>query len=206
MIRSLFACIGAFLLGTSAHAEEPLAVDAYGFEFVSIDGEPLPLSDYKGKVLMIVNTASKCGFTGQYTGLQELYDTKKEEGLVILGVPSNDFGGQEPGTEEEIKEFCQNTYAVTFPLTSKNIVSGDEAHPFYKWARQQVGWPGAPKWNFHKYIIGRDGKLVDYFSSMTAPDSANLGIKIDAALAAQPEKPDALRTPVASISEDLNEQ
>lgn len=187
MIRTLFAFLGTLILGTAAQAEEAPVHTAYDFEFVSIDGEPLPLSEFEGKVLLVVNTASKCGFTNQYTGLQALYDTKKDKGLVILGVPSNDFGGQEPGTEAEIKEFCQNHYAVTFPMTSKSVVSGKEAHPFYKWAREQVGWPGAPKWNFHKYVIGRDGKLVDYFSSMTAPDSANLEMKLDEALAQKPE-------------------
>ena len=187
MIRTLFACLGTLLLGTAAQAEEAPVQTAYDFEFVSIDGEPLPLSEFEGKVLLVVNTASKCGFTDQYTGLQALYDAKKDQGLVILGVPSNDFGGQEPGTEAEIKEFCQNHYAVTFPMTSKSVVSGKEIHPFYKWARKQVGWPGAPKWNFHKYVIGRDGKLVDYFSSMTAPDSANLEMKLDEALAHKPE-------------------
>lgn len=191
MLKPLFAFFSALLMGTAAQASAPQAETAYAFSFETIDGDALPLEEYKGKVVMVVNTASKCGFTGQYTGLQALYEAHKEEGLVILGVPSNDFGGQEPGTEAEIKEFCENNYAVTFPLTSKNTVSGDEAHPFYKWARQQVGWPGAPKWNFHKYVIGRNGQLVDYFSSMTSPDSANLLLKLEEELAKPVDTPNA---------------
>ncbi len=155
---------------------------AYDFSFLSIEGEPMPLSDYKGKVLLVVNTASKCGFTKQYDDLENLYEAYKEQGLVVIGVPSNDFGAQEPGTEAEIKQFCAINFNVQFPLTEKAIVSGDEAHPFYKWAADQnVGGIVAskPRWNFHKYLINREGKLVDSFVSTTTPldDSVQKAVK-----------------------------
>lgn len=152
---------------------------AYDYSFKTLIGEePLKLSDYKGKVIMVVNTASKCGFTGQYDGLQKLYDTYKDEGLIIIGVPSNDFGQQEPGSAKEIAEFCKLNYGVTFPMAAKEVVSGDEAHPFYKWAKQTLGFGTAPKWNFHKYLIDKEGRLVDYFHSTTAPDSKKLSAAI----------------------------
>lgn len=148
---------------------------AYDYSFAALQGEePMPLSDFKGKVLLIVNTASQCGFTKQYDGLQKLYEKYKDKGLVVLGVPSNDFGKQEPGTAEEIASFCKLNYGVTFPITSKQAVSGDDAHPFYKWARTTLGFGTAPKWNFHKYLVDKNGRLVDYFESATAPDSKNL--------------------------------
>jgi glutathione peroxidase len=148
---------------------------AYDFSFTSLtSNEPLALSSYKGKVIMVVNTASKCGFTGQYEGLEKLYKTYKDKGLVIIGVPSNDFGAQEPGTKEDIATFCKKNYGVTFPMADKEIVSGANAHPFYKWAYDVLGFGTAPKWNFHKYVIGRDGQLVDYFNSTTEPNAPNV--------------------------------
>ena len=114
--------------------------NSYEFEFESLNGEPMPLSAYRGKVLLVVNTASKCGFTGQYKGLEALYQHYKEQGLVVIGVPSNDFGAQEPGTHDEIKQFCQLNYGVTFPMTSKYQVTGNTAHPFYKWAKKELGF------------------------------------------------------------------
>lgn len=148
---------------------------AYDFTFHALQGDDdLPLAAYKGKVLLIVNTASQCGFTGQYDGLEKLYKTYEPRGFVIIGVPSNDFGKQEPGTRDEIARFCRLNYGVTFPMAAKEIVTGNDAHPFYKWAREQVGWLAAPKWNFHKYLIDRRGKLIDYFHSNTAPDSEKL--------------------------------
>ncbi|KTC74284.1 glutathione peroxidase [Legionella birminghamensis] len=147
--------------------------NAYHFSFQKLaGGQPLPLDTYKGKVLIIVNTASKCGFTPQYAGLEKLYQQYKDRGLVILGVPSNDFGKQEPGTAEEIGEFCQVNYGVTFPMTQKEVVSGKQAHPFYLWAYKELGFGSAPKWNFHKYLINRKGELVTYFFSTTSPDSS----------------------------------
>ncbi len=145
---------------------------AYDFSFTKLaTNDPLPLSQFRGKVLMVVNTASKCGFTRQYSELQKLFDRYKERGFIILGVPSNDFGAQEPGTGEEIAKFCKINYGVTFPMAAKEIVSGDDKHPFYVWARDSLGFGTAPKWNFHKYLIDRNGNLVDYFNSTTSPEA-----------------------------------
>ena len=178
--------VGVFAMFFSSTSPAPAADkpagSAYDFSFTSIDGEPLPLSSLKGKVLLVVNTASRCGFTKQYDGLEKLYDTYKERGLVVLGVPSNDFGGQEPGSEAEIKEFCALTFNVSFPMTSKNVVSGDKAHPFYQWAGAQAGMLGRPKWNFHKYLIGADGNFITWFASTTGPEADKLKSAIEAAL------------------------
>ena len=161
-----------------------LASNVYGFEFQNLDEDgKIKLSDYKGKVLMIVNTASECGFTPQYAKLQDLYKKYKDKGLVIIGVPSNDFGNQEPGTGKDIAKFCEINYGVTFPLTSKYVVSGGNAHPFYTWAADKLGFGTAPKWNFHKYIINRQGELVDYFNSNTAPDEDKVITEIEKLLA-----------------------
>ena len=152
-----------------------VAQSAYDFTFDPLTGDtPLALADFKGKVVMVVNTASACGFTPQYEGLEKLYEKFKDRGFVIVGVPSNDFGGQEPGSNSEIAHFCKLNYGVSFPMAAKVDVVGDNAHPFYKWARDELGYISIPKWNFHKYLIGRDGKLVDFFHSTTAPDSARL--------------------------------
>jgi glutathione peroxidase len=147
---------------------------AYDFSFIQPNGESLKLSTFNGKVLLIVNTASKCGFTKQYAGLEALYQKYKDRGLVVLGVPSNDFGGQEPGSDNEIQEFCQLNFGVTFPVVSKEVVKGKNAHPFYAWAKKKLGFGTAPKWNFHKYLVDWQGNLVDYFNSPTAPDSPKI--------------------------------
>lgn len=158
---------------------------AYDFSFETLDGKPLPLADFKGKPMLIVNTASKCGFTGQYKGLQALYDKYKDKGLVVIGVPSNDFGQQEPGSAGEIKKFCELNYGVTFPMTSKQVVSGDNAHPFYIWAYKKLGFGTGPKWNFHKYLVDNKGNVVDYFNSTTAPDADNLVAAVEKAIEKQ---------------------
>ena len=173
----------AALAGTGANGADADPRTAWDFNFTSIDGKPMPLADFKGKVLLVVNTASFCGFTKQYEALQVLNAKYEKQGFNVIGVPSNDFGGQEPKAEGEIKEFCEGMFGVTFPLTGKNVVSGDEAHPFYKWAREQLGWLNAPKWNFHKYLVGRDGKLVTSFFSSTAPDADRLIKAVEAELA-----------------------
>jgi glutathione peroxidase len=157
---------------------------AYDFNFTSIEGKPMPLSAYKGKAVLVVNTASECGLTPQYKGLEELWTRYKGKGLVVIGVPSNDFGAQEPGTEGEIKTFCETRYGVDFPLTNKQSVIGASAHPFYKWVTEQLGEDAAPKWNFHKYLIAPDGALAGTFGSRTAPDDAALNKAIDEALPA----------------------
>lgn len=149
--------------------------NAYDFSFNHLmEDKALLLSEFKGKVILVVNTASECGFTSQYEGLEKLYEEYKEKGLVIIGVPSNDFGKQEPGSNQEIAKFCKINYGVTFPMASKEIVSGNNAHPFYKWAKAILGFGTAPKWNFHKYLINRKGELIDYFNSTTSPDSGRM--------------------------------
>lgn len=157
-------------------------MSAHEFAFTSIDGKPLKLSDFAGKAVLVVNTASECGLTPQYAGLQALYDRYRGEGLVVLGVPSNDFGGQEPGSETEIRSFCASRYKVTFPMTAKNKVIGADAHPLYKWVVDEAGEAAAPKWNFHKYLFARDGSLAGTFGSRTPPESAELTAAIEGAL------------------------
>ncbi len=144
------------------------------FSFPGLTYGSISFNDYLGKVILVVNTASKCGFTGQYAGLEQLYRDKYHDGLVIIGVPSNDFGGQEPEDEAGIDQFCQKNFGVTFPMTAKQHVKGPGAHPFYAYAAHHCGWIGKPKWNFHKYLINRRGGLVDYFHSGTKPDSPKL--------------------------------
>lgn len=166
--------------------------NAYDYSFYSLVGhKPLPLIAYRGKVLLIVNVASQCGFTPQYKGLEALYKKYKERGLEILGVPSNDFGNQEPGNAEEIVHFCQVNYGVSFPMTAKEVVSGKNAHPFYLWAKQQLGFGTAPKWNFHKYLINRNGELVDYFYSTTSPSTPRFVIAIEKALKEKSPRPES---------------
>jgi glutathione peroxidase len=154
-------------------------MNAHDYAFTSIDGEPMPLARFKGKPILIVNTASKCGLTPQYAGLESLDQTYGPRGLILIGVPSNDFGGQEPGSEAEIKTFCTTKYAVTFPLTRKERVVGDAAHPFYKWAAQTLGKDNAPKWNFHKFLVAPDGSLDAAFGSRTEPGAADLSAAIE---------------------------
>jgi glutathione peroxidase len=156
--------------------------NAFDFAFVAIDGAPMPLADWRGKVLLVVNTASFCGFTGQYEALQKLHETYQARGLVVVGVPSNDFGSQEPKANSEIAEFCQGAFNVTFPLTEKQTVRGVAAHPFYVWARTILGEAAAPRWNFHKYLVGREGKLVAAFSSATDPRSLQVVTAIEQSL------------------------
>jgi glutathione peroxidase len=155
---------------------------AYDFSFTAIDGGALPLSDFKGKAVLVVNTASECGYTPQYKDLQAVWERYRDRGLVVLGVPSNDFGGQEPGTEAEIKRFCERQYAVDFPLTAKVHVTGGEAHPFYQWTAEVAGEAAAPRWNFHKYLIGPDGELAAWFPTKTPPTAKDVTTAVEAAL------------------------
>lgn len=141
------------------------------------DGSPLPLCQYAGKVILVVNTASYCGFTSQYDGLEKLYARLKGQGLVVLGFPSNDFGEQEPGSDKEIADFCRLTYGVEFPMVAKTVVKGRQANPFYLQLAEITG--SKPRWNFHKYLINRDASQVVAFSSMTKPDDRELLKKID---------------------------
>jgi glutathione peroxidase len=155
---------------------------AYDFSFKTIDGDPLPLETYRDKVLLVVNTASKCGLTPQYEGLEKLYTDFKDKGLVVLGVPCNQFAGQEPGTEAEIASFCATNFNVDFPLTHKTDVKGEGAHPFYKWAKDVLGEPAEPAWNFHKILVGRNGKLIRAFGPRTEPLDAEVTGAIEQAL------------------------
>lgn len=157
-------------------------MNAYDFTFEALDGSALPLSGFKGRVLLIVNTASECGFTPQYAGLEELWQRDRARGLTVIGVPCNQFGKQEPGTADEIGLFCEKNYGVTFPMTAKVDVKGRGAHPFYVWAGGKAGVIGQPVWNFHKYLIGRDGELIDWFSSATKPTGPKITRAVTAAL------------------------
>ena len=143
---------------------------AYDYEFNSIDGDLIKLSQFKGKVIVVVNVASRCGYTPQYKDLQTLWSEYKTKNLVVLGIPTNNFR-QEPGNNKEIKNFCETNFGITFPMTEKISVIGNNSHPFYKWARKDYGIGAIPKWNFHKIIIGKDGKVAETFSSITKPSS-----------------------------------
>ena len=142
----------------------------YDFEFNSIDGNKIKLSNFKNKVLVVVNVASRCGYTPQYEGLQMLWSNYKNKNLVVIGVPTNNFK-QEPGNNKEIKDFCETNFGINFPMTEKTNVIGKDAHPFYKWAKKNHGIGAIPKWNFHKIVIGKNGKVVDTFASFTKPTS-----------------------------------
>ncbi len=170
----------------SARADEAEDHDcALDFKVPTIDGETVDLEDYEGKVVLIVNVASKCGLTPQYDGLEKLYSEYKEKGLVVLGFPCNQFGGQEPGTETEIKEFCTSKFNVTFPMFSKLEVNGEKASPLYKFLTSQDVKPvgkGDISWNFEKFLVGRDGKVVGRFSPRTKPDADELVKAIEAQL------------------------
>jgi len=157
-------------------------VTAHEFIFENIEGGPLPLAEFKGKIVLLVNTASQCGFTPQYEGLQRLWEAYRERGLVVLGVPSDDFGGQEPGNASQIKTFCEVTFGIDFPMTDKVRIKGPDAHPYYQWVATQ-GMLKVPRWNFHKHLIDGDGNLVDWFASTTKPDSAKLIAAIEKQLA-----------------------
>ena len=151
----------------------------FDFKINSINGEKLNFSNFKGKTLLLVNVASYCGFTKQYEDLQNLYDNFKERGLIVIGIPSNQFGGQEPGTESEIKDFCETNFGITFPMTSKYDVKGDNAHQIYLWAKESYGKSTVPKWNFHKILINKNGKVEDSFASFTNPMSKKILKKLE---------------------------
>lgn len=161
----------------------PDALDWASLPLPAIDGGTLAPDAFRGKAVLVVNTASQCGYTGQYEGLQKLWAGRRDRGLVVLGVPSNDFGGQEPGSNAQVASFCEINYGVDFPLMEKQSVTGPQAHPLYRWAAAVTGPQGVPRWNFHKILIGRDGRLVEWFGSPVAPDSATLTAAVDKALA-----------------------
>ena len=171
--KSLFAVAAVLVAGFGAQADDEKSL--YDFTVTSIEFKDLPLAEYKGKAVLMVNTASYCGYTPQYEGLQALWDEYRDKGLVVLGVPANDFGDQEPGSEKNIKNFCKVNFQVDFPMTKKMVVKGgpDNA-PVYEWLAHELGDESRPKWNFHKYLIDRDGHPVAYFSSKVTPQSDEL--------------------------------
>ena len=190
MRRLLTRLFSLFLMATgptvvlAGDAGQAATAVAGNFTFDGLDGKPLPLADYAGRVVLVVNTASMCGFTRQYEGLQALHERYAARGFAVIGVPSNDFGGQEPKGASEIKAFCETAFGITFPLAAKTTVIGPAAHPFYAWAVAQLGPKAAPRWNFHKYLLGRDGRLVAGFGSTTEPDAGELIRAIEAGLGA----------------------
>ena len=165
-IFTLFFIMFSFFTKGNAQYDQ-LATE---FSFKGVEGNSINLAEYKEKVILVVNVASRCGFTNQYEGLQDLWSKYKDKGLIVIGVPSNNFR-QEPGSNKEIKDFCETTFGIDFPISEKLSVVGDKAHPFFVWAKKNYG-PGAiPKWNFHKIIIGKNGKVANTFASITSPSS-----------------------------------
>ena len=179
---------GYFRTSSATATKEDTKVNAnsiYDFEMLDIDGNKVGLDKYKGKVVMIVNTASKCGYTPQYEGLEKIYEKYKDSGFVILGFPANNFGGQEPGTNKEIKEFCTLRYKVSFPMFAKISVKGDDQHPLYTYLTSENSDPkfaGEITWNFNKFLIGRDGKIIDRFATQDTPESEKITGAIEKAL------------------------
>jgi glutathione peroxidase len=165
----LSGAVGAAEVGRSAH----------DFAFTAIEGTPLPMRGFAGRPVLVVNTASQCGFTYQYAALQRLWAAYRERGLVVLGVPSNDFGGQEPGSNQEIKRFCEANFDVDFPLTEKVRVKGDGSHPLFAWFRAVLGEEAGPRWNFHKYLVAPDGRVVAQWPSSVEPDSGAITTAVE---------------------------
>jgi glutathione peroxidase len=178
-IASAIRAIATQRPGVAAEGEQ--SGNAFQFQFTAIDGGAMPLDQFRGKALLVVNTASYCGYTPQYEGLQKLWEKYGEQGLVVIGVPSNDFGEQEPGDETKIEAFCSGQFGITFPLTQKYAVKGKNAHPFYQWAARAAG--NAPGWNFYKYLVSRDGRLAAWFPTSTAPGAKLVTDRIEAELA-----------------------
>jgi glutathione peroxidase len=182
LLVAALAAASSLSLAAHAAAGGPVSPDSfYALKTTTLQGQPADLSQYAGQVALVVNVASQCGFTPQYAGLQKLFDERKGQGFVVLGFPSNDFGGQEPGSADEIASFCKKNYGVTFPIFSKLVTkAGPEQSPLYGY----LGQSGSlPSWNFGKYLLGKDGKVVKYFPSKVTPDSPELREAIDAALA-----------------------
>lgn len=180
-IKSIMAA--AIILMGSAGAQAASAKSAHDFTLTSIEFTEMPMAQYDGKAVLLVNTASYCGYTPQYEGLQALWEEYRDKGLVVVGVPANDFGDQEPGSERNIKNFCKVNFQVDFPMTKKMVVNGGEGNAeIYDWLASELGEDSRPKWNFHKYLIGKDGQPVAYFTSKVAPQSDELKAAIDQAL------------------------
>ncbi len=184
MVRcGLLALTAALLLGPVRDVPAGEAMGAHAFSFTSIEGEPLALASYAGHPVLIVNTASMCGFTYQYAALQRLFDAYRQRGLIVLGVPSNDFGNQEPGSATEIKKFCTANFDVDFPLTEKVQVKGPQSHPLFVWLRHELGASAGPRWNFHKYLIRPDGMAAASWPSSVEPDGPEIRAAVESLLA-----------------------
>jgi glutathione peroxidase len=180
------ALLGSQALAMNAEMPTPEAKSIYDFKVKDIDGKDVPLSKFKGKVLVVVNVASKCGLTPQYKGLQALYDEKKKDGLVVLGFPANNFNGQEPGSESDIKVFCTENYNVSFPMFSKVSVKGEDKHPLYSWLIEHSDRPKDDiEWNFAKFVVSRDGKHVTRLKPQDTPESEPARKAVEAALASK---------------------
>ena len=180
LAAAAFAAMGA---GMSVALEDKPVAPALNFNVKSIDGKDVALSKYAGKVVLVVNVASKCGYTKQYAGLQQLHESYKDKGVALLGFPANEFGGQEPGSDEDIKAFCSTKYNVSFDMFSKLVVKGAGQDPFFKHLTDNATPAGDIGWNFEKFLIGKDGKIAGRFKSGVAPESAEMKAAIDAALA-----------------------
>lgn len=179
-MRTIGVLIAAAIMTALPAIGPAAAKNGFDFEFKDVEGKTLSLDDFQGKALLVVNTATACGFRHQLEHLETLWRDRKDEGLVVIGVASNDFGGQEPREGQEIAKYCKAKYGVTFPLADRTAVVGANAHPFYRWAADEAG--AAPRWNFHKYVIGRDGTLVSSFPSSVDPRSAEMALAVTAAL------------------------
>lgn len=185
LVAAALIALGPF--GSNVQAQQitrngATGMTAHDFDLTGIDGTPMPLKQFKGKVVLLVNTASQCGFTPQYADLEKIYQQYRARGFVVLGVPSNDFGGQEPGTAAQIKEFCEVNFDIDFPLAEKQVVKGPQAHPLYRWIAAELGEDALPKWNFHKYLIGADGKLIEGFATPVKPTDGKITRAIELAL------------------------
>ncbi|MEM1343146.1 MAG: glutathione peroxidase [Pseudomonadota bacterium] len=174
----------AVIGGLRASPAQAGEIIAHDFAFPGLTGDTVRLKDYAGSPVLVVNTASRCGFTRQYDGLQELYDTYRARGLVVLGIPSDDFGGQELSTEAEVAHFCEVNFSIDFPMTAITPVRGRSAHPFYTWAMRELGPAQAPRWNFHKYLVGPDGRLVTAFGTNVRPTARQVRAAIEKLLPA----------------------
>src|SRR3984957_1737000 len=183
IVTATLAAIATPIVTRRAMAEAAMSrITAYAFSFPALEKGDIKLADYAGQPLVVVNTASLCGFTPQYAGLQQLWSEFHDRGLMIVGVPSNDFGGQEPGGAKEISETAQHQYGVTFPMAAKAVVKGPDAHPFYRWAATARP-KDVPRWNFHKYLVGRDGYLADVFPESVDPLDTRVKTAVARALA-----------------------
>jgi glutathione peroxidase len=183
ILRSIVGGLAASAFASNAQAETVMSrITANGFSFAGLNGDTIRLADFAGRPILVVNTASLCGYTPQYAGLQSLWTAFRDRGLMIIGVPSNDFGGQEPGGASDIAATAQHQYGVSFPIAAKTVVKGANAHPFYKWAAEARP-KEVPRWNFHKYLIGRDGYLADAFPESVEPGDTRIQTAIGRAFA-----------------------